>query len=84
MTYKKFENGDLFYNTIKAKPRFEFKIWGGKAVVNTGVGLAVLNSLQTVPPEPLVQPYIPSPAGCTNPDSFDFTCPENSYNIAAI
>ena len=34
MSYKKFENNDIFYNVIKTKPRFEFKIWGGKAVAN--------------------------------------------------
>jgi hypothetical protein len=84
MSYKKFENADLFYNTIKAKPRFEFKIWGGKAVVNNGAGLALLNNLQTTEPTALVQPYIPSPVGCDNPNSFDFSCPDNSYNIGAI
>lgn len=30
MLYKKFETNDLFFNTLKAKPRFEFKIWGGR------------------------------------------------------
>lgn len=56
MSYKKFENSDLFYNTIKAKPRFEFKIWRGQVVVNNGGGEAVKNDLQTVVPAPLIQP----------------------------
>ena len=84
MSYKKFENNDLFYNTIKAKPRFQFKIWNGKAVVNNGVGEALLNNLQTVEPQTLVQPYIPPVVGCPNPNSFDFSCEENSFNIATI
>ena len=84
MSYKKFDNGDLFYNTIKAKPRFEFKIWRGQALVNNGGGEAILNNLQTVQPQALVQPYIPPAAGCPNPNSFDFSCEENSFNIATI
>ena len=76
MTYKKFENGDLFFNTIKAKPRFEFKIWGGKAVVNNGSGLAILNDLQTTPPT--------LTGGCANPNSFDFSCEDNSHNLGII
>ena len=75
MTYKKFENGDLFFNTIKAKTRFEFKIWGGKAVVNNGSGLAILNDLQTTPP---------ILGGCPNPNSFDFSCEDNSHNLGII
>ena len=42
MSYKKFENEDLFFNTIKAKPRFEIKIWKGQVVINNGVGQAIL------------------------------------------
>lgn len=80
MSYKKFENNDLIYNTIKTKPRFEFKIWGGKALINTGVGLAILNDYQVVSPV-----FTPStPVTCTNPNSFDFSCEENSHNIGII
>ena len=79
MSYFKFENSDLFYNTIKAKPRFEFKIWSGKAVVNGGTQ-TTLNALQTVPP--VIVP--PTPSICANPNSLDFSCQENSYNIAVI
>lgn len=77
MSYKKFENGDLFYNTIKAKPRFQFKIWNGKAVVNSGTGLAILNNLQVISAIP------PAPPVCA-PNSFDFSCEDNSHNIAII
>lgn len=76
MSYKKFENGDLLFNTIKAKPRFQFKIWGGKALVNTGVGLAALNDMQVIAP--------PLPVGCPAPNSFDFSCEDNSHNIGII
>ena len=75
MSYKKFDNGDLFYNTIKAKPRFEFKISNGKALINSGGGEAVLHDLL------IAQPLA---AGCPNPNSFDFSCEENSFNIATI
>jgi hypothetical protein len=75
MSYKKFQNSDLLYNTIKAKPRFEIKIWGGKAVVNAGVGEAVLNNLQTSPPV----------AGSSVCDiQLDFSCPDNSFYIGVI
>lgn len=84
MSYKKFENSDLFYNTIKAKPRFEFKIWRGQAVVNNNGGEAILNNLQTVAPAALVQPVIPVPGGCPNPNAFDFSCEDNSFNISII
>lgn len=84
MTYKKFDNADLFYNTIKTKPRFEFKIWLGKAVVNNSGGEAVLNSLQTQAPSALIQPEIPVAISCSLLNAFDFSCPDNSYNIAII
>lgn len=75
MSYKKFENSDLLYNTIKAKPRFEFKIYGGKAVVNSGIGAAILNNLQTAPP---------TSEACDLPNALDFSCPDNSYNASLI
>jgi hypothetical protein len=78
MSYKKFENSDLFYNTIKAKPRFEFKIWGGKAVVNYGAGEAILNNLLIAPPA------VAPPVVCANQYAFDFSCLENSYNVGLI
>ena len=84
MSYKKFQNEDLFYNTIKAKPRFEFKIWRGQAVVNNGGGEAILYNLQTVEPAALIEPVLPVAPVCANPNSFDFSCEENSFNIATI
>ena len=80
MSYKKFENSDLFYNTIKAKPRFQFKIWNGKSYVNNGSGLAILNGLQVVPGNELVQPSAP----ICQENALDFSCPENSQYIGVI
>jgi hypothetical protein len=34
MSFKKFSNNDLFYNTIKTKPHFEFKIQNGQLYTN--------------------------------------------------
>lgn len=79
MSYKKFENSDLFYNVIKAKPRFEFKIWGGKAVVNGGTGEALLNNIQTTPPT-----ILPPVILCGDINILDFSCPETSYNVGLI
>lgn len=77
MSYKKFESGDLFYNTIKAKPRFEIKIWNGKAVVNNGIGQAVLNDIAFTPP-------IALGGACGDTNSFDFSCEDLSYNLSII
>lgn len=34
MSFKKFNSNDLFYNTIKTKPHFEFKIYNGQVFTN--------------------------------------------------
>lgn len=73
MSFKKFEATDIFQNTIKTKPRFEFKIYNGKISLNTLVGYTYLNNLN-----------LPSVEGCLLPYSFDFSCPENSYNVGLI
>ena len=76
MSYKKFERQDIFYNTIKTKPAFKFKIYDGKAYLNnstTGyVSYADLNLAPTVI------------SGCVNPNSFDFSCEDNSFNVGLI
>ncbi len=71
MSFKKFEKSDLFYNVIKTKPRFEFKIWGGNVYLNNGLGEAILNDLG-----------LGEECGLVN--ILDFSCPETSYNIAII
>jgi hypothetical protein len=45
MSYKKFEDGDLFYNVIKTKPRYEFKIWKGAAYINIEPNNVTLNNV---------------------------------------
>lgn len=71
MSYKKFENSDLLYNTIKVKPRFEFKIYNGKIYLNNNYGYAILNgALMT--------------GECGAVNILDFSCPETSYNIGII
>lgn len=72
MSYKKFEKSDLFYNVIKTKPRFEFKIWSGKIYLNNSDGVAVLNDLGI------------GAIQCGLENILDFSCPETSYNIGII
>ena len=73
MSFKKFEEQDIFHNTIKTKPYFKFKIYGGQAFLNNSTtGYVFYNNLNTVAD------------GCDIPNSFDFSCPDNSHNIAAI
>jgi len=80
MSYKKFELGDLFYNTIKAKPRFEFKIHNGNIYLNNlKDGLVVLNSLNISPEMPII-PFV----SCSLPYSLDFSCPDNTYYLGII
>jgi hypothetical protein len=55
MSYKKFEKNDLFFNTIRAKPQYQFKIWGGGAVVNSGDGAAVFAPMLS----PNYYPFLP-------------------------
>lgn len=71
MSYKKFEKGDLFYNVIKTRPRFEFKIWGGNVYLNNGLGASILNDLGLN-------------LQCGNENVLDFSCPETSYNVGLI
>jgi hypothetical protein len=71
MPFKKFEKSDVFKNVIKATPYFEFKIHAGKIYLN--------NSLRGY--EDLKALNVPA-GGCANPNSFDFSCEDNSYNIA--
>ncbi len=78
MSFKKFEKNDLFINTIKAKPHFQFKIYGGKAYINGELDVLKLNNLlipTEVPPEPPV--YV-----CNL--NYDFNCDENSQYLATI
>lgn len=71
MSFKKFENNDVFYNTIKTKPRFEFKIWGGNVYVNNDASNAILNDL-----------FHETKCGIEN--ILDFSCPETSYNVGIV
>lgn len=79
MSYKKFEQGDLIYNTIKAKPRFEFKIFKGNIFLNdSSNGSALLNSFGG--------PVFASgsaPSLCAE-NAYDFSCLENSQYLATI
>lgn len=45
MSLKKFENGDVFYNTLKTKPHYEIKIYLGVATINNDDSYIKLNSL---------------------------------------
>lgn len=77
MSYKKFESSDIFINTVKATPHFKIKINSGVAMMNNKTtGFVQYGTLNTNPPVPVV--------GCSNPNSFDFSCEENSYNVGAI
>ena len=79
MSYKKFEQGDLIYNTIKAKPRFEFKIFKGNVFLNdSSNSFALLNSLGS--------PAFASgsaPSLCIE-NAYDFSCLENSQYLPTI
>lgn len=78
MSFKKFEKGDILLNTIKAKPRFEFKIFKGNIYLNDSAnGYAVLNSLG----EPLI--FVP-PSGVCEQYAYDFSCEENSQYLSTI
>lgn len=77
MPLKRFEKNDIFKNVVKANPRFELKISSGLLYVNNSLERNVsINNL-----------LIPIPAvggACVDSNSFDFSCEENSYNIATI
>jgi hypothetical protein len=78
MPFKKFEKSDVFKNVIKTTPYFEFKIYGGKTYLNNSQsGYTQLNVIN----EPVVLAPV---VGCPNPNSFDFSCEENSQNISLI
>lgn len=70
MSYKKFDNNDIFYNVIKAKPKFEFKIYRGNAYLNNGFRSVLLNDIAT----DIVACVI----------SLDFSCADNSQYIGVI
>ena len=71
MSLKKFEKGDLLHNIIKAKPRFEFKVWNGNIYLNNDGSYVILNgALQNI--------------SCGNENTLDFSCPETSYNVGLI
>ncbi len=72
MSYKKFEKNDIFFNVIKTKPRFEFKIYNGNTYINNSLGDLILNSLQVTPPEL-------SELSCDN--ILDFSCQDNTQYL---
>ena len=45
MPFKKFEQNDLFYNSIKATPYYEFKLHNGKCFINNSEESIKLNDL---------------------------------------
>jgi hypothetical protein len=76
MSYKKFTKNDIFYNVIKAKPHYEFKIQGGNIYLNNTDGYVFLNNLLIEPPELQIA------TGCLI--SLDFSCSDNSQYIPVI
>jgi hypothetical protein len=80
MSYKKFEQGDLLHNVIKAKPRFEFKIFKGNIFLNdSSNGYSLLNSFG----EPAFAAPTP-PTGACEQYAYDFSCLENSQYLPTI
>jgi hypothetical protein len=76
MSYKKFTNNDIFFNVIKAKPRFEFKIQGGNIYLNNSDGYIYLKDLLITPP------VLETATGCLI--SLDFSCVDNTQYIPVI
>jgi hypothetical protein len=74
MSYKKFTNNDIFFNIIKSKPHYQFKIQNGNILLNNSDGFVYLNSLLVEPPALLAS---------TCDISLDFSC-ENSQYVAVI
>jgi hypothetical protein len=74
MSFKEFKKEDVFFNTLKTKPYFKFKIHDGNVYVNnssTGnVSYADLN--------------LTVASGCGAEPSLDFSCEDNSFNLAVI
>lgn len=76
MPFKKFEKSDVFKNVVKTTPYFEFKIYGGKIYLNNSLrGYTDINTLKEAP---VIS------AGCDIPNSFDFSCEDNSYNVSLV
>ena len=74
MSFKKFEKGDLFFNTVKTKPRFEFKIYNGNIYLNNSTnGYAILNNLG-----------VTGIVVCGDVNMLDFSCENTTYNIGII
>lgn len=72
MSFKKFNSEDLFFATIKAKPKFEFKIFNGDVYLNNGDGFTYLNNL-----------LISTESGPCDA-RLDFSCEDNSQYLAVI
>lgn len=72
MSFKKFNSEDVFFATIKAKPKFEFKIFNGKTYLNNSDGYTYLNNLLITPPV----------EGCDI--RLDFSCADNSQYLVVI
>lgn len=75
MSLKEFKKEDIFFNTLKTKPHFKFKIYDGNIYMNNSnkdsVSYGDLN--------------LQAPSGpCGDTPSFDFSCENNSFNIALI
>jgi hypothetical protein len=60
MPYKKFENNDIFFNVIKAKPYFQMKIWNSNLVTNEQANYSSLNTLNANPAA--YYPFLPKGA----------------------
>lgn len=78
MSYKKFQQSDIIFNTVKTKPKFKFKIYGGNFYYNNGTESNIY--LQQLNQEIVVIP----PTGCMFNYAYDFSCEINSQYIATI
>lgn len=72
MSFKKFNEQDLLFSTIKTKPKFQFRILNGQVYLNNNYGGAILNELATA-----------APVG-DEENTLNFSNYEESYNIALI
>jgi hypothetical protein len=74
MSFKEFKKEDVFFNTLKTKPYFKFKIHDGRVYVNdSGTGVVSYGDLK-----------LSVASGCGAEPSLDFSCEDNSFNIALI
>jgi len=78
MSYKKFDETDIIFNTVKTKPKFKFKIYGGSLYINNTVESSIY--LQKLNEEVI---YIP-PTGCLLDYAYDFSCAANSQYVATM